>query len=535
MQYQEKKFDRGKITFTKLFWQKSYLLLILLCASAVFLTNLGGQGYSLDEPQTVAISKTILIFGYPSGWDTKMYLSGASGKDFTMLNGMYFWTWHPWLQFYLAAPFYYFFGNSVAWLRFPYALFGVASIGIFYLLAKDLFIKKWIAVMLSFQLIFLMPFFLYIRQVRYYSPSIFFSVILFWFILRFIKGKLSTLLLLLFFIAGCLLFSTDYLTWLSCVPVLGAVALWKKQYAACGALLCEIMLAFLWFHFLKPFGGAGTTIYTNGHISILPGLKTYLSYLNNFIFPCIVFPLIFLACWQMKQLAIFWIISLWIGVKILFYTFLVLPHGRYLIDVMPIIILFFGFMYSYMYKFRMKLIIPILFLVIVTTNILSLIPMYFLPSHEKLFRFYPLEFTSELTGTYHYPYEQIGLYLKRMAKPGDLFWSNRDSFDIYLYSTVPTLSNETVCGSNLKLIAGQKPIDQLTHIRWFIFYQGFSQNLSSNPCLGPAWQLYLEKHFVKTKFILHGNNYTENDVDIVNRQFAPSRVLSDSVVIYEKK
>src|SRR6266480_186449 len=113
--------------------QNMLLFLIILLASIVILTNLGGQGYSLNEPQTVAVARTILKFGYPSAWDGKVNLTGASNRDYTVINGMYFWTWHPWLQFYLVAPFYFFFGGSVAMLRFPFALLGVLTVAAFYL------------------------------------------------------------------------------------------------------------------------------------------------------------------------------------------------------------------------------------------------------------------------------------------------------------------------------------------------------------------------------------------------------------------
>src|SRR6266699_937646 len=117
--------------------QHFLLFLIILLALLVMLTNLGGQGYSLDEPETVIVGRTILHFGYPSGWDGKQFMSGANGADFTVIHGMYFWTWHPWLQFYLVAPFYFFFGNSIAMLRFPFALLGVITVAVFYFVAKD--------------------------------------------------------------------------------------------------------------------------------------------------------------------------------------------------------------------------------------------------------------------------------------------------------------------------------------------------------------------------------------------------------------
>src|SRR5260221_2129676 len=184
-----------------LYKQKLFLFLIIFLASIIFLTNLGAQGYSFDEPETVTIAKSILKFGYPSAWDGTQ-VNSQGGLDFTIINGMYFWTWHPWMQFYLVAPFYLFFGNSATWLRVPFALFGVATVVIFYQLAMIIFIKIWLAFILSIQLIFLLPFFLYVRQIRYYSPSAFFSIILFIVLLRLFDDKFNKKMSFVLFIIG---------------------------------------------------------------------------------------------------------------------------------------------------------------------------------------------------------------------------------------------------------------------------------------------------------------------------------------------
>ncbi len=518
--------------------QNVLLFLVILLASIVFLTNLGGQGYSLDEPQTVAIARTILTFGYPSGWDGKTFLSGSDGRDFTVINGMYFWTWHPWLQFYLIVPFYFFFGNSIAMLRFPFALLGVITVIVLYLITQDIFKKKWIAALLSLQLTFLIPFFLYARQVRYYSLSALLSVLLFWLLLRFVDNRFNKKLIFVFLLTGLLLFSANYLIWLSCLPLFFFVAILKKNKPVIFVILFESLVAFIWFHFFKPYGyggGSVTGYYFPGRPNLLIETLRHLSYFNNFVFPFIVFPLTVYSAWRLRKLRYVWIAALWIGEKVIIYSLLVDPHGRNLVDIMPVSLLFFGFIYLFFRNNRQPVLILLLFFATVTTNFLSLVPAYLFSSHLRQFRFYPQDLTTELTGSYPPPYLQVSDYLSMKAKPGDLFWSNYARWDIYLYANVPTLSNIPICGTTTKLFVGKQNLTQQSKVRWFIFYQGLPQSLNAFPCLGSKWQKYMVQHYTRRIFPLDKDTYALNDPDIVNRQFPPGKIPPDSVIIYEKE
>jgi len=85
-----------------LFFQKRHLALILVfvLSTIILLTNLNGQDFSLDEPDTVAVARTIGEFGYPSAWDGRALIDVEG--NFTQIGNRYVWTWHPWLQHYLA-------------------------------------------------------------------------------------------------------------------------------------------------------------------------------------------------------------------------------------------------------------------------------------------------------------------------------------------------------------------------------------------------------------------------------------------------
>lgn len=519
----------------KNFYKQNLLLLaIIILASAIFLTNLGGQGYSLDEPQTVAIAKTILTLGYPSGWDGKVYLTAAGGTDFTIINGKNFWTWHPWLQFYLIAPFYFFFGNSITMLRFPFALIGVVTIAIFYLTIIRIFNNKNIAFLLSIQLIFLLPFFLYIRQIRYYSPSAVLSLILFYLFVLLATDKFNKKHLIIYFIAGLLLFLTNYIIWLSCLVPFVIFSIWKKNKFIIVATIFEIILGFLWFIFFMPYSGNPDAAYL-GKSMFISSVSKYLSYTNNFILALAIVPLALFAAWKIKKVWYLWIISIWLVIKISIYSLLLDSHGRYLVDVMPIFLLFFGFIYVYLWEKRQVLAVILLAIIFTTTNIFSLLPTYLTNAQQKQFRFYPQAFLSELNGTYPTACIWLSDYLKKNAGPEDMFWSNYCGWVIYLYSEVPMFSS--LCNVKTNKHIKSQDITEPDNVKWFIFFHIDSQktpSLSTEPCLGVKWQKIMERNYTKKTFPLGPNTYNINDPDIVNRQFPPIRTAADTVIIYER-
>ena len=196
----------------KFFIKKNFLLiLIILISSTLFLTNLSGQDYSLDEPETVILAKSIFKYGFPSAWDGQNLVSTNNGKDIIFLNGNYFWQWQPWFQHYLVIFGISIFGDNIFGQRFFFALLGVGTVIISFFIGKELFKHKLLPFIISLQLIFLLPFFLYVRAARYYSPSSFFSIFIFYLIILNLKNKWGKRQTILFFITNLLLFFSNYL------------------------------------------------------------------------------------------------------------------------------------------------------------------------------------------------------------------------------------------------------------------------------------------------------------------------------------
>ena len=504
--------------------------LLILFSFCFFAWNLSGQNYTLDEPQTVGVARTILQSGYPSPWDGRDIFASLT-SEYTQLQGRYFWTWHPWLQFYLIAPMYAFFGNSVGMLRLPFVLFGALTVGMLYLVSLELFKNKFVSLLISLQLLFLLPFFLYVRQTHYYSPATFFSLLLLWLFLLSIKTSLSKKLLSWMFVIGILLFQTNYLVWLSDMALLFFLACWRKQVAFFALLFLQGLVGFIWFKVFQPYSGNPQVAYL-GHPNLFLTIFHNLSYFNDFVFPFVLGIFCWFVAMKLSQLRTFFLLVFVIAVKVVIYSIIVDPHGRFLVDIMPLGLLLYGFLYCFLLRVRMSIFVFVIFILVTTTNILSLIPEYPFNVHERLFRFYPEEFASEFTITTHYEYEQIGRYLSAHAKNGDVFWINNATWSTELYTSTPML--DAVCDIRTGQFTGPSQFKDPSKVRWYFFDTNYSTSLTSVPCLGEKWEKYLLKNYTKKVFVLTSNTYQINDTDIVNRSFPPIRQAANTVVMYEK-
>jgi hypothetical protein len=507
------------------------IFLLVLCSFIFFAYNVSGQGYTLDEPQTVGVARTVLQFGYPSPWDGKSIFASMT-SEYTKIQGRYFWTWHPWLQFYLIAPMLAVFGNSVGMIRLPFVFFGALTVGMLYFVSLELFKNKAVSLLLSLQLLFLLPFFLYVRQAHYYSPAAFFSLVLLWLYLRCIKTSLNKKLFCWMFFIGVLLFETNYLVWLSDMAILFVLACWRRQAGVFAILVLSGLFGFLWFKSLDPYSGNPLSAYL-GHANLLRTIFLNLSYLNNFVLPLVIGIVCVFAAIKLSQARTLLLLLFVIGVKVLIYSIIVDPHGRFLVDCMPLCLLLYGFLYCYLLRIRKSVLVVLLFVLITTTNILSLIPVYMLNLHERQVRWYPMEFASEFTYDTQYEYVQIGQYLSAHARPGDVFWTGMYTWSTELYTNVPML--DAVCDTSIGRLIGPYPFKDPSKVRWYIFTTTTSDSLINAPCLGEKWEKYLVRNYSKKEIRLNPNTYQLNDTDIVNRSFPPLPQPDTRIVIYEKK
>ncbi|MBN2753698.1 MAG: glycosyltransferase family 39 protein [Candidatus Goldbacteria bacterium] len=168
------KFSDNKKTLHAVRTEIIVFVLLILTASVLLFTGLGTRALWQDEAQTPLIAKTVIDRGLPYGTDGLNYFSQDGGIEY---GPDYIWKWHPWFQFYYLAAFIKVFGESNFMYRFPFALLGLFSVIVVYFYIRNLTKSFKRALFASAFLLFSVFFLLLVRQSRYYSPEILFTLI----------------------------------------------------------------------------------------------------------------------------------------------------------------------------------------------------------------------------------------------------------------------------------------------------------------------------------------------------------------------
>jgi 4-amino-4-deoxy-L-arabinose transferase-like glycosyltransferase len=213
----------------KTFWINIILLAIICAAFFLILANLGNQYLWQDEAETALVSKTILSYGMPHGYDGKNFFSQELGSDY---GKNYIWRRLMWLPYYTVAAFYSIFGMSTFVSRLPFALFGVGSVYMTYLFSAKWWQSRRKALIAAAMLTLCVAFLILSRQCRYYSMVIFFSLLSLYAYAMLIERKKH---------AGLMLFASSML-------------LFHSQHIYIGILFATVLLHAVLFHRdrLKP-------------------------------------------------------------------------------------------------------------------------------------------------------------------------------------------------------------------------------------------------------------------------------------------
>ena len=190
-------------------------IILLVFSSGLILANLGNIYLWEDEAHTALLAKTVLSHGVPLAYDGKNYFSQLWGRDY---GKSFIWKWHPWFPFYLLAGFMPVFGTSNFAVRLPFALMGIGTVLLTYFFAASLWRNRRAGVLSATVLLASVPFLLLVRQCRYYSPDIFFSLLgLYGYYGMLEQRKRSGLI---FALSAILLFHTQFV---QCAALLAAV------------------------------------------------------------------------------------------------------------------------------------------------------------------------------------------------------------------------------------------------------------------------------------------------------------------------
>jgi len=260
-----------------------FLILTFCAAMFLFLCNLGNQYLWEDEAETALISKTVLQYGIPKGYDGKNFFSQEGwisyGKD-------YIWALDPWLSYYLVAVFFKMFGVSTFTARLPFSLFGVATVILTYFFARSLTGDKKIAGVAASLLVLSVPFLILSRQCRYYSLVAFFSLLGLYGYITLLKGRKSGSIL--FAVSAILLFHCNHLF---CATLLATVFIHavffhrEKLAKVLVSSLTVVLLNLPWLIWFPRAGYVNLYGYRIFDKEFFVFLYSYLQMIHYFIFP----------------------------------------------------------------------------------------------------------------------------------------------------------------------------------------------------------------------------------------------------------
>jgi len=152
------------------------LALALSLGAVLAFANLDAQLLWQDEAQSALLARTTLEHAIPLGTDGRNFFSQELGAEY---DDAHRWRWHTWLHFYLVAGSFALFGEGTSAARWPAALFGVLTLLAVYQLAREWWGRDRVAAHAANAVLLLqVPFWILVRQCRYYSLTAFFSTTL---------------------------------------------------------------------------------------------------------------------------------------------------------------------------------------------------------------------------------------------------------------------------------------------------------------------------------------------------------------------
>jgi len=419
------------------------------------LANLGSRFLWGDEIEVAQLAKGILKVGYPTGNDGRNILHYNIREEIQLLiygnnNPNYVWKWHPWLSHYVTAFSFLIFGVNTFTARLPFAVLGILSTLLLYLLARKIEKETSVANISILLLALYVPFYLYSRQCRYYALSIFLGLLTIYFYIKLIKGEKHSAIF--FSIAGVLCFYTQYNLIATIYASTFLHALFFKRDRLKQLLICFVIILL----FAAPW-----IIYAGSYSKINAGLSEkifgifYLSsYILFYAFPLIMILALPLIILYRKKGKIFVndkyaLIGFFIFFSIV--TELFIPYGypslRHVTFIFPFAMLLLAAIVIKIKKYN-AILAAIVLIIIIFTNWLNVIPFKFgeswalskfEPGSEKyLFiednlkiRYFFFDYLEEITHYYSTPGEKIVTYVNAHSVANETFFSTEPELLIF--------------------------------------------------------------------------------------------------------
>jgi hypothetical protein len=441
------------MNYPEFFRKNKFLIVTLILVAILLFSNLGDRFISDDESFTALVGKTIVEDGYPNAYYNGVLIN-PKNTSYIEVGSKSVYTWSTWMQEYIAASVL-LVGDDEFLLRFPFALFALASVILSYFFIRDMTKNTAIAKIALILMATSVTFYLHARQLRWYGLAMFFGIAMLYSYWLLINDRKNASLW--FSLSSIFLFHSNYFIFFGVAfALLVHFLIFEFNKKNIGKfilpVLCTFLFTFPWFWLT---GQLAKTVGATFNLYRL-FLNLVLNYYIIFIF---LFPFLFLL------ILLFFIINkkerkfllgkdyLFVFIVIIATTLFfsikadILPQIRYLVFMIPLFSLLSATVLYKIYQ-RSRIVAYILVLLLIFTNLLNLFPFVFMKdiatgfnsdkvtSYEKerfienslelrfLFFDYIYEITHDYTGTD----EEIIDYVIKHGSAEDTFITNSLAF-----------------------------------------------------------------------------------------------------------
>ena len=501
----------------------------------------------VDEGMDTFISTTILKFGFPVHSD---------GVNSSMLfadvyDGLF--VYRPWVPYYAQAFSLSVFGQTTFAARLPFALIGVFSIIFFYRFALKFTGKPFIAFLAAFLLASSIPALIYFRTARYVGIPILLTVLLLNFYIDIYKNKKwnpfpLTIVSIIFFhtmyvefagmIAGVLIHFFFHIK--ETLPENRKRAAWAAGVTGVSCIPWFIFISPVFSHVSQHLASTSTLIDPSWQ-GFPKRFFGFLFQVNNYIFPFVLLPLLFLRRLQPfgKQTSLLLICSFTMLLTALPHS---MPLQQYIISSFPLLFLLLAILLTSVFP-KYPLLQSLLATLLITTNLIHVGPLFPLKAlvkdrpewfqqspylknvyasliREVQIKSVYFDYLYELSHDYRGPLDAVVEFFKTRGTPSDTCYIDSEFESLAFYTGMKMIKNQ----------------DLIQHPPDWIVMRGKDRPFDKSGNISPEAR--------NVKKVLQANSYTRieldapaiwvnNTYDIQIHEFrSPSSV--DRVTVYQR-
>ncbi|MBL7020629.1 MAG: glycosyltransferase family 39 protein [Nitrospinaceae bacterium] len=423
----------------------------------------------IDEGMDTFISTTILKFGFPvhsDGINSSMLFADV-------YDGLF--VYRPWVSFYAQAFSLSVIGQTTFAARLPFALIGVFSVIFFYRFSLKFTGRPFIAFLAAFLLASSIPALIYFRTARYVGIPILLTVLLLNFYIDIYKDKKwspfpLTVVSIIFFhtmyvefagmIAGVLIHFFFHIK--ETTPENRKSAAWAAGVTGVFCIPWLIFISPMFSHVSQHLASTSTLIDPTWQ-GFPKRFFGFLFQLNNYIFPFILLPLLFLKRLRpfAKQTSLLVTCSLTMLLTALPHS---MPLQQYIISSFPLLFLLLAILLASIVP-KYPLLQSLLATLLITTNLVHVGPLFPLKAlvkdrpewfqqspylqnvyasliREVKIKSVYFDYLYEISHVYRGPLDAVVEFFKTHGKPGDSCYIDSEFESLAFYTGMKMISNQ---------------------------------------------------------------------------------------------